>query len=116
VEAINVMGIGPKTWMEGQGLLDGNYDPTPAFVRLKEMITSRWRTKVNATPNAAGQAVFRGYQGSYQVSISLAGGGGGKTATGMFEVVDVSRSGVDSAANNVRLVLDAAAGTMKREK
>jgi GH35 family endo-1,4-beta-xylanase len=110
VEAINVMGIGPKTWMEGQGLLDAHYDPTQAFVRLKELVTNRWRTKVNASTDVGGQVSFRGYQGSYRVSLALPGG---KTATGTFEVVDVAKSGVDTAANNVRLVWDAAAGTLK---
>jgi endo-1,4-beta-xylanase len=111
VEAVNIMGIGPKTWMEGQGLLDEKYEPTQAFVRVKDLITKRWRTTVNQKTDANGQVAFRGFQGSYQVTVKQADG---KTATGVLEVVDVARSGVDSAANNVRLVLDAAAGTLKR--
>jgi GH35 family endo-1,4-beta-xylanase len=108
VEAINVMGMGPKTWLDGQGLLDEKYVPTEAFLRLKELTTKKWRTTVNEKADARGMVKFRGFQGGYQVKVTLPGGAGGSGggATGTFEVVDLSKSGVSLGANDVRFVVE----------
>ena len=46
VEAINIMGIGDTTWRPGNARCRRE-SATPAFSKLKELITERWRTRIS---------------------------------------------------------------------
>ncbi len=74
VDMINVVGIGPKTWLEGEGLLDANYKATPAYDALQRLITNRWRTRLNGSLSVEGTATFRGFHGTYLLNITLPDG------------------------------------------
>jgi GH35 family endo-1,4-beta-xylanase len=94
VEAINIMGIGPTTWMEGQGLLDEHYEPTPAFNALQRLIGRQWRTQLSGVLGFDGAASFRGFHGAYQMTLTFPNGRTAETAftlaphgTGKFRYV-----------------------------
>ncbi len=111
VEAINIMGIGDATWRPGQGLLDAAGNPTPAFIKLKQLITDRWRTHLTDKLPTSGPLQFHGFQGAYDFSLNLPGG---KTATATFSVTPLG-PGVDPvSANKFRFVLGAD-GTLKQQ-
>lgn len=74
VEAVNVMGMGAHTWMEGQGLLTENNQPTPAFDVLKRLITKKWRTDTSSALAPTGTFTFRGFHGSYQLTLTTPDG------------------------------------------
>jgi GH35 family endo-1,4-beta-xylanase len=70
VEAVNVMGMGADTWLEGQGLLNEDHQPTPALEVLKRLITKKWRTDTTAALSPTGALTFRGFQGTYQLTLT----------------------------------------------
>ncbi|HEY4328326.1 MAG TPA: endo-1,4-beta-xylanase, partial [Phycisphaerae bacterium] len=109
VDAINVMGMGPHTWLDGQGLLDDKYDPTPAFTRLKELITQRWRTNITDKLAANGIVLFRGFQGGYNLEVTMPDG---KIVTTKFDVVPLNPDAEVTSVNNYRFTLDHAAGSL----
>jgi GH35 family endo-1,4-beta-xylanase len=102
VEAINIMGIGPDTWLEGQGLLDEKYQPTPAFEVLKRLIMQRWRSSASGTLGLDGRIAFRGFHGTYEITLSLPNG---RTATSSFRLDPEHPA-------RLRMKLDAAVGTL----
>jgi GH35 family endo-1,4-beta-xylanase len=102
VEAINIMGIGPDTWLDGQGLLDEKYQPTPAFEVLKRLITQRWRSSASGTLGLDGRIAFRGFHGTYEIALSLPNG---RTATSSFRLDPEHPA-------RLRMKLDAAGGTL----
>ncbi len=71
VEFINLWGIGPVTWQEGSGLLDENYNPKPAFDRLKDLIQHRWHTDLTGTIPPTNRLQTRGFHGDYELTIHL---------------------------------------------
>ena len=111
VDVINVMGMGPKTWIDGQGLLDAKYDPTAAFSRLKELITQRWRTQVSDKLASNGQIAFRGFHGSYVLAITLPDG---KVLTAPFSLVPLAPGSDLQTTNIFRFTFNASAGTLTR--
>jgi hypothetical protein len=106
VEAINVMAIGPTTWIEGQGLLNDKYQPTPAFNTLKELITKRWRTHVTAKTGIDGAMTFNGFQGNYELAMTLPNG----------KVVTAPLNVEPGKPNNFRFVLNTGAGTLTQSE
>lgn len=69
VEMVNLWGIGPDNWGAGSGLLDHDHNPRPAFDRLKELITQRWRTHAKGTLGLDGAARLRAFHGQYDVAV-----------------------------------------------
>jgi len=58
-------------WMQApSGLLDKKMAPKPAYNVLKKLITEDWRTKTNLKTDAKGQAIFRGFHGKYELTIT----------------------------------------------
>ena len=55
------------------GLLRFDMTPKPAFRRLKELIQERWHTELEIAANEAGNAEFRGFYGSYEVTVEAGG-------------------------------------------
>jgi GH35 family endo-1,4-beta-xylanase len=70
VDAINMWGMGPRTWMGGAGLLDKDYNPKPAFHALKSLITGEWRTRFSGRTGVDGAIAFRGFHGEYELTVT----------------------------------------------
>lgn len=58
------------SWLEGGGLLRQNLSPKPAYHALKELIRTRWTTKVEGKTDQDGKFSFRGFRGQYAVQIT----------------------------------------------
>lgn len=54
-------------------LLDRQYNPKPAWNRLKQLIWNEWITKLSEQTSAEGQLSFRGFYGKYKVSLTYGG-------------------------------------------
>lgn len=82
VATINWWGLSDADiWLPGGGLLDEHYEPKPAYDRLLKLIKHDWMTRnLNVATDKAGQATFRGFQGSYEV-IAILPDGRRKTLT-----------------------------------
>lgn len=52
------------------GLLRYDLSPKPAYLRLQEMFGKRWHTEEALTTDADGAASFKGFHGTYDVTIS----------------------------------------------
>lgn len=74
VDAINLWGIGPGTWMKGSGLLDRKYQPKPAFYTLKKLIKEDWNTSLQTNSDLAGKITFSGFHGDYEAKIKTKDG------------------------------------------
>lgn len=52
------------------GLLDENFQPKPAWRRLKKLIKDEWNTRQSATTDIQGEHKFRGFFGEYDVRLT----------------------------------------------
>jgi len=100
VEMVNLWGIGPDNWGAGSGLLDHDHNPRPAFDRLKELITQRWRTNTKGTLGLDGAARLRAFHGQYEIAVIAPAG----PARAKITIAPETRQ--------VRLVLNRAAGSL----
>ncbi|MEI8196183.1 MAG: endo-1,4-beta-xylanase, partial [Phycisphaerae bacterium] len=100
VDVINVSALGAKSWIAGEGLLDEQDLLTPAGRVLKELITQRWRTNLSGTSAADGLLKFRGFQGTYELTVVLPSG---KSVSSTLRVVP-------GGGNRYRLAVDAPGG------
>ena len=98
VDVINLSGIGAKTGIDGEGLLDEKGQPTPAFAALKELILARWRTNVAGTLGLDGVVSFRGFHGGYELTVTPPSG----------KSCSLSMNIGPGMSNNYRFKLDAA--------
>lgn len=55
------------------GFLRADMSPKPAYEELKKLIKGKWWTKTSVETDASGKAAFRGFLGSYRVTINLPG-------------------------------------------
>jgi GH35 family endo-1,4-beta-xylanase len=55
------------------GLLDANFRPKPAWIRLKRLLKEEWHTRQSGTTDAGGAFSFRGFFGQYVVRVTDAG-------------------------------------------
>ena len=80
VEAILVWGFGAKTHFLGAdaALMDADGTLNAAGKRISHLLREEWTTRGSGVTGADGRLAFRGFFGSYAVSVS--GGGGGETA------------------------------------
>lgn len=108
VDVLNVSALGAKSWIAGEGLLDDKDQLTPAGQILKELITQRWRTNLSGTCGSDGLLKFRGFHGTYELTVTPPSG---KTFSGRLQVVP-------GGPNHYRLLLDAPAGkiTLSEER
>lgn len=111
VDSINLFGMGPDTWIRGAGLLDRDYQPKPAFDRLRRLITERWRTRLQGRLSLDGAIGFRGFHGDYELRVRLPGG---DTVTAAFDLLP-SNPPERSPTNTYRFVLDADKAQLRRE-
>jgi GH35 family endo-1,4-beta-xylanase len=75
VVSINYWGFSERTiWLKGGGLVDEEYRPKPVFDALKRLIKGEWTTPpISATTDAEGKVSFRGFHGTYRVSLKQPG-------------------------------------------
>jgi len=74
VVSINWWGLSDRQiWLPGGGLLHADYEPKPVYARLKDLIHRQWQTSLTAKTDEKGQVTFRGFYGSYDVTIEPAG-------------------------------------------
>ena len=64
------------------GLLDAEGQAKPAYHALDQLINQQWNTQIEATTAQDGRAQFRGYYGSYTVTVEH----DGETLTGEFDL------------------------------
>ena len=73
-DAFNAWGIGPDTnrWNANYMIgLDGT--PKPSYSSLKSLIRDKLMTKAEGTSDAAGAYAYRGFRGSYEITVERAG-------------------------------------------
>jgi endo-1,4-beta-xylanase len=95
VDWLNLWDFGPDSWWAGAGLLDEHFQPKPDWTALHELIKQRFMTHLGGSLPLDGAVDFRGFQGGYQIELTLSEG---NVAKASFEVHR-------DAANQVRLVL-----------
>jgi GH35 family endo-1,4-beta-xylanase len=70
VASINWWGFTDRRiWLPGGGLLDEEYGPKPVYDRLKALIHDEWKTRLNVRIGGNGRIAFRGFYGSYDVTV-----------------------------------------------
>lgn len=63
-----------RAWQRAPaGFLREDLSPKPAYDRLRELVKERWWTRAEPTTDEAGQARFRGFLGTYRVTVTAAG-------------------------------------------
>jgi GH35 family endo-1,4-beta-xylanase len=74
VEAITVWGLDDaRAWLPGGTLLDGQWQPKPAYLALDRLINQQWRTRLTGV-TIRGAFQMRGFYGDYEVEAQLPGG------------------------------------------
>ncbi len=74
VVSINWWGLSDRQiWLPGGGLLRADYEPKPVYTRLKDLIHRQWQTNLTAKTDEKGRVSFRGFYGTYDVTIEPAG-------------------------------------------
>ncbi len=87
VVSINWWGFSDRNiWLPGGGLVDEEYRPKPVYLMLDKLINQTWKTNLASTTDKNGNISFRGFFGSYEISL--------KTSDGKIHVfpVHVSRN------------------------
>ena len=76
VVSINWWGLSDRDiWLKGGGLLDEEYNPKPVYIALQKLIREDWMTKhVQLKTDTQGRINFRGFQGNYNVLVTLPDG------------------------------------------
>jgi GH35 family endo-1,4-beta-xylanase len=67
-------------YAKGTGLLRKDLTPKPAYNALRALIHEEWRTVIRMRTDARGEAAFRGFCGTYRVSVER----GGRTSRQTF--------------------------------
>ena len=95
VDWVNLWDFGPDSWWPGAGLLDEHFQPKPDWTALHDLIKQKFMTDLSGSLPLDGAVDFRGFQGDYQIALTLPDG---KVAKACFEVHR-------DAENQVRMVL-----------
>ncbi|MEA3366832.1 MAG: endo-1,4-beta-xylanase [Planctomycetota bacterium] len=61
------------SWLPGGGLLRKDLSPKPAYERLRRLIHEEWTTRAAGPTDRTGAFRFRGYHGTYRVTVEAAG-------------------------------------------
>lgn len=63
-----------NSWMGApRGLLRTDISPKPAYTALKNLIKEEWWTSLSGITNGAGQYSFRGFAGTYRITVRRGG-------------------------------------------
>ena len=60
-------------WLPYGGLLRSDMNPKPAYEKLKQLVTSEWRTNTGGASDSSGRFLFRGFHGDYNVKATYNG-------------------------------------------
>jgi GH35 family endo-1,4-beta-xylanase len=104
VDAVNLWGMGPRTWMNGAGLLDAEYRPKPAYEVLRRAIREEWRTRSEGRTPLDGRLVLRAFHGDYELAV---------TPPGALNATTASLTVKSGATNDFVLVWDSASGVLR---
>ena len=75
VASINWWGFSDRNiWLPGGGLVDEEYQPKPVYNMLDSLINHSWKTNSVSRTDDRGRAVFRGFFGEYEISLSTPDG------------------------------------------
>lgn len=75
VVSINWWGLSDRQiWLPGGGLLHEDYEPKLVYTRLQNLIRRQWQTNLTAKTEEKGQVTFRGFYGSYDITVTPAQG------------------------------------------
>ncbi|MBC8434779.1 MAG: endo-1,4-beta-xylanase [Verrucomicrobia bacterium] len=80
------------------GLLDAKGQPKPAYHALDQLINHEWNTQMQGNTGANGAAQFRGFYGSYAITVEHRG----KTFVGQFDLQRDQREVQTVALRSVR--------------
>lgn len=58
-----------RSWQKGGGLLREDLSPKPAYQAIKQLIRQKWSTNVSGTTDADGRFAFRGFYGTYAITV-----------------------------------------------
>ena len=61
------------SWLPGGGMLRADMSPKPVYEQLKRLIHEEWKTRLAATTDAGGRLAFRGFCGTYRLTLDLPG-------------------------------------------
>ena len=61
-------------WLPFGGLVDEEYRPKPVYNRLNKLIHEEWNTSISGSLNSNGELAFRGFYGSYEITLQTADG------------------------------------------
>lgn len=74
--AADVTLAGIEEWSQAAGCLRSNMSPKPIYDGLRHLIHEEWKTKRTGTTDRAGLFSFRGFYGTYRITVTgLAGQG-----------------------------------------
>jgi GH35 family endo-1,4-beta-xylanase len=75
VASINWWGLSDRQiWLPGGGLLTKELEPKPVYNRLRKLVHEEWKTRLETRTGAVGTVKFRGFYGTYRVTITTAEG------------------------------------------
>ncbi len=75
VASINWWGFTDRRiWLPGGGLLNRDYEPKPVYNRLMNLIHDKWHTQETVSTDSSGCARFRGFYGTYELTVKTARG------------------------------------------
>jgi len=61
------------SWLKGGGMLREDLSPKPVYEILRNLIRSRWTTKAKGRTDGSGRFSFRGFLGTYLVTVKAQG-------------------------------------------
>jgi GH35 family endo-1,4-beta-xylanase len=61
------------SWLPGGGMLRADMSPKPVYEQLKRLIHEEWKTRIDSTTDAAGRFAFRGFCGTYRLTLDQPG-------------------------------------------
>lgn len=97
VEAITLWAMWDgRTWLKQGGIIREDWTPKPAYEALDDLINNKWKTRFESRSDINGEVRFRGFHGTYEVTVTAPGG---EKTTQTFHLV----KGQD---NQIKVVLD----------
>jgi endo-1,4-beta-xylanase len=79
VEAVTWWDLMDGGWMGAPaGLIRADYSPKPAYERLMRLIKGKWWTRTSGVTDRSGKVTFRGFLGTYRVSVVAPEGNGSR--------------------------------------
>ncbi|MHB8951796.1 MAG: endo-1,4-beta-xylanase [Pirellulaceae bacterium] len=74
IKAITWWDLGDQgSFIPGGGMLRQDLSPKPVYEQLKQLIHEEWKTKTSGTSDAEGRFAFRGFLGTYQITVAIPG-------------------------------------------